>query len=231
MASDSESGTEYEVDKILQQRKRKGVIEYLIRWQGYGAEQDSWEPVKNLKDCVDKIKAFNESENDSPKKRGRRKSTSRSRSRSRGRSASKSRKSPGRKKATPIKQETPLRRSSRSRSRGRQQTKVETITKRVEEFSDDEGRSKTVVTETVTRSNATAASKKTQWKNPLRTAYKNLTSSDYPVMVIFACITLITISFLLEPYVNLDGACASISKTLSFLQKYIQGLWTNSTGK
>lgn len=167
----------------------------------------------------------------SPKKRGRRKSTSRSRSRSRGRSASKSRKSAGRKKATPVKQETPLRRSSRSRSRGRQQTTVESTTRKVEEFSDDEGRSKTVITETVTKSNATSAPRKTKWSNPLESCYRYLTSSDYPVMIIFVCITLITISFLLEPYVNLDKACASLSQTASSLQKYIQGLWTNSTGK
>ena len=51
-----------QVDKILQQRKRKGVLEYLVRWRGYGAENDSWEPGKNLKDCAEKIKAFNDNE-------------------------------------------------------------------------------------------------------------------------------------------------------------------------
>ncbi|XP_056019997.1 chromobox protein homolog 2-like isoform X2 [Ostrea edulis] len=213
------------VDKILQQRKKKGVVEYLVRWQGYGAANDSWEPGKNLKDCADKIKAFNASA--TPKKRGR-KSTSRSRSRSRGRSTSKTRKSPARKRTAAVQQETPVRRSSRSSSRGRQQTTVETITKKVQEFSDDEGISKKVVTETketVTRSNASATAVKTKWRNPLETAYRQLTTSDYPVLVIFACITLITLSYIMEPCVNLEQAWTWLTKNVSSLQKYIQGLW------
>lgn len=235
MATDSESGSEYEVDKILQQRKRKGVIEYLVRWQGYGAENDSWEPGKNLKDCAAKIKAFNENENANatPKKRGR-KSTSRSRSRSRGRSASKGRKSPSRKKVTPVKQETAVRRSSRSRSRGRQQTTVETLTKKVEEFSDDENQIKKFVTETketVTRSSGTAAPVKSKIKNPVKALYRQLTTSDYPTIIIFTCIALITLSFVLEPYINLEQAWTWVTKTVSSLQKYVQGLWAAPASK
>lgn len=223
------------VDKILQQRKRKGVIEYLVRWQGYGAENDSWEPGKNLKDCAAKIKAFNENENANatPKKRGR-KSTSRSRSRSRGRSASKGRKSPSRKKATPVKQETAVRRSSRSRSRGRQQTTVETLTKKVEEFSDDENQIKKFVTETketVTRSSGTAAPVKSKMKNPVKALYRQLTTSDYPTIIIFTCIALITLSFVLEPYINLEQAWTWVTKTVSSLQKYVQGLWAAPASK
>nr|XP_022342146.1 chromobox protein homolog 1-like [Crassostrea virginica] len=235
MASDSESGSEYEVDKILQQRKRKGVLEYLVRWRGYGAENDSWEPGKNLKDCAEKIKAFNDNEkaNTTPKRRSR-KSTSRSRSRSRGRSASKGRKSPSRKKAATVRQETAVRRSSRSRSRGRQQTAVETITKKVEEFSDDEDRSKRVVTETketVTRTSGSTPAEKSKWKNPMRKAFKQLTASDYPTIIIFLCITVITLSFVLEPYINLEQAWTWVTQTTASFQKYVQGLWTATANK
>jgi transposase InsO family protein len=35
-------GDEYEVADILDSRRRRGKVEYLIRWEGYGPEDDSW---------------------------------------------------------------------------------------------------------------------------------------------------------------------------------------------
>ena len=43
----------YQVDKILDKRYRKGILEYLVRWKAYRRNFDSWIPaasVKNIRD-------------------------------------------------------------------------------------------------------------------------------------------------------------------------------------
>eukprot|EP00090_Calanus_glacialis_P032479 TRINITY_DN537_c0_g1_i1.p1 TRINITY_DN537_c0_g1~~TRINITY_DN537_c0_g1_i1.p1 ORF type:complete len:180 (-),score=76.48 TRINITY_DN537_c0_g1_i1:221-760(-) len=62
-ASGSE-GEEYEVEKIIERRVRKGKTEYLIKWKGYDNEEDNtWEPQENL-DCEDKIIDFEKNRKD-----------------------------------------------------------------------------------------------------------------------------------------------------------------------
>jgi len=48
---------EFEVEKILNERTYRGKTQYLIRWRGYEAEDDTWEPVENL-DCPGIIKTW-----------------------------------------------------------------------------------------------------------------------------------------------------------------------------
>jgi len=39
---------EYEVEKILSKRKRYRKVEYLVRWRGFTAEEDTWKKEGNL---------------------------------------------------------------------------------------------------------------------------------------------------------------------------------------
>ena len=39
---------EYEVERILGKRTKKGRVEYLVKWLGYQNDYNSWEPVTNL---------------------------------------------------------------------------------------------------------------------------------------------------------------------------------------
>jgi len=42
--------TIYKIDKILDQRVRCGIKEYLVRWKGYSKDFDSWIPASSAKD-------------------------------------------------------------------------------------------------------------------------------------------------------------------------------------
>ncbi|XP_068565382.1 chromodomain Y-like protein isoform X2 [Cebidichthys violaceus] len=50
----------YEVERIVDRRKsKKGKVEYLVRWRGYGSEGDTWEPETHLSTCMIYVHDFN----------------------------------------------------------------------------------------------------------------------------------------------------------------------------
>ncbi|XP_026734214.1 uncharacterized protein LOC113498436 isoform X4 [Trichoplusia ni] len=57
---DSTEAGEYVVEKILAKRfnPRKKQYEYLLKWEGYPHEQNTWEPVENMETCKHLLDAF-----------------------------------------------------------------------------------------------------------------------------------------------------------------------------
>ena len=53
---------EWEVEKVLNKKKIRGVDKYLIRWKGFMAEGDTWEKRENLKNAEELIEEFERGE-------------------------------------------------------------------------------------------------------------------------------------------------------------------------
>jgi hypothetical protein len=48
----------YEVEEISDLRISHHQLQYLIHWQGYDINKHTWEPIKNLSNAMEKMKAF-----------------------------------------------------------------------------------------------------------------------------------------------------------------------------
>ena len=53
---ESEEEAVWKVDRLLDRRVRGGVEQYLVKWNGCGHDQNSWEPKSNV--TQDLIQAF-----------------------------------------------------------------------------------------------------------------------------------------------------------------------------
>lgn len=49
---------EYLVEKLVEMKMEKGKKVFLVKWKGYSAKQNTWEPVANLKGFEEEMKAF-----------------------------------------------------------------------------------------------------------------------------------------------------------------------------
>ena len=49
---------EWEVKKILNKRKERGVVKYLVRWKRFMVENDSWERKENLRNAKELVEKF-----------------------------------------------------------------------------------------------------------------------------------------------------------------------------
>merc|ERR1712012_1299525 len=43
-----EDGIEYILEKIIDKRKRKRKVQYLVKWEGYDEKDNTWEPACSL---------------------------------------------------------------------------------------------------------------------------------------------------------------------------------------
>jgi hypothetical protein len=50
--------TVYKLDKIIDKRVRRGSRQYLVRWQGYGKEFDSWIPASSVKNICRRRRSY-----------------------------------------------------------------------------------------------------------------------------------------------------------------------------
>ena len=53
-----DSQEEYEVEQILNYRQKQNKTEYLVKWRGYGAHENSWEPEINLRNAERILKEY-----------------------------------------------------------------------------------------------------------------------------------------------------------------------------
>jgi hypothetical protein len=60
---------EYDVEKILQHRTRGKTKQYLVRWKGFTAADDTWEPASNLKNAKKAIQDYEAQGFGEPRKR------------------------------------------------------------------------------------------------------------------------------------------------------------------
>jgi len=57
------SGQEFVVERVVARRfnQKKKHFEYLLKWEGYPPEQNTWEPAENMSACAHLITQYEDS--------------------------------------------------------------------------------------------------------------------------------------------------------------------------
>ena len=53
-----EGEEEFEVEAIINHKRSRGNLMYLIKWKDHPTSENTWEPVKNLTHCKDLLEAY-----------------------------------------------------------------------------------------------------------------------------------------------------------------------------
>jgi hypothetical protein len=64
---EEEDEPEYEVEEVLDSRIRWKRMEYLVKWKGYDAGHNSWEPAQNLEHAPQMVRQFHRRHPNAPK--------------------------------------------------------------------------------------------------------------------------------------------------------------------
>ncbi|KAG0592495.1 hypothetical protein KC19_1G257000, partial [Ceratodon purpureus] len=62
-----ENHEEYEVEEVLDSRRRRGKLQYLIHWRGYDISERTWELAANLANAPLKVQEFHQRYPEKPK--------------------------------------------------------------------------------------------------------------------------------------------------------------------
>jgi hypothetical protein len=47
-----------EVERIVGTRKRSGRVEYEVKWKGFNEEENTWEPIENLRNSLETVEFY-----------------------------------------------------------------------------------------------------------------------------------------------------------------------------
>jgi hypothetical protein len=53
-----EGDATYEVEQVLDSKYFRNSLRFLVRWTGYGPEEDSWEPLPNLDGAIEAVREY-----------------------------------------------------------------------------------------------------------------------------------------------------------------------------